>query len=136
MKKLGLLLVAFVVFSCSDKKSGAALLNGYWEIKTVTMPDGTHKDYSVNTTVDYFEMKGNKGFRKKVMPQVDGTYRASDASEAIAVAQKDGKTWLNYTTAYSKWQEELISVTDDELVLKNTHGMEYHYARPEKFTLK
>ena len=70
------------------------------------------------------------------MPQVDGTYLASDSSEEVTLVEKEGKTWLNYTTTYSKWQEELISVSSDELVVKNTHGMEYHYIKHENFTLK
>ncbi|KOS08098.1 hypothetical protein AM493_20135 [Flavobacterium akiainvivens] len=135
MKKLSLLLVLFTVISCSEK-TATTRLNGYWEIKTVILPDGQEKEFPASATVDYFEFKGNKGFRKKVMPQFDGTYMASNASEAVEYTEKDGHKWLNYTTQYSKWQEELISVDDDELVIKNTHGMEYHYTRPQNFTLK
>lgn len=136
MKKLTLLLLFLTAVACSDSKGTAALLNGYWEIKTVKMPDGKAKDFPPSPTVDYFELKDNKGFRKKVMPQVDGTYRASDSSEEVAVAEKDGKTWLNYTALNSKYQEELVSISDDELVTKNTFGMEFHYIRPENFTVK
>lgn len=134
MKKIVLLLFVLTCLSCT-KDAGQAL-NGYWEIKSVTLPGGKEKEYTASPTVDYFEIKGNKGFRKKVMPQVDGTYMASDSSEDITLTEKDGKTYLDYSTKFAKWQEELVSVNDDALVIKNAHGIEYHYIKPENFTLK
>ncbi len=136
MKKLGLLLLFLTGVACSDSKGTAALLNGYWEIKSVKMPDGKTKEFPASPTVDYFELKGNKGFRKKVMPQLDGTYRASDSSEEVIITEKEGKTWLNYKTLNAKYREELVSVSSDELVIKNTFGMEFHYTRPENFMVK
>ena len=35
-------------------------LNGYWEIEKVTFPNGETKDYSVSTTIDYIELKGDR----------------------------------------------------------------------------
>ncbi|KGO92933.1 hypothetical protein [Flavobacterium subsaxonicum] len=139
MKNFVLLLFAsFIMMSCNTKISTADLakINGYWEIEKVEMPDGTEKDYKVNPTVDFFEVKGTKGFRKKVMPQFDGTYRVNDLSEDFTITDKDGKTFVNYTTTYAKWQEELVKLDDDVLVVKNQHGIEYHYKRPIPFTIK
>jgi hypothetical protein len=133
MKKFALLLFTLVLFSCGND---TASINGYWEIESVNMPGGKEKDYTISPTIDYFEMKGNKGFRKKVMPQLDGTYMASDLSEDVTLSEKDGKTYLNYATKFAKWQEELVSVSSDALVIKNAHGMEYHYKKPEKFSIK
>jgi len=134
-------LVAFtslVMFSCNSKVSedDIANINGYWEIESVIMPDGSEKDYTVNPTIDYFEIKGKTGLRKKVMPQFDGTYKVNDGSEKITITQKDDKTYIDYVTTYAKWQEELITLSDDELVVKNQHGIEYHYKKPEPFTVK
>ena len=134
-------LVAFtslVMFSCNSKVSedDIANINGYWEIESVIMPDGSEKDYTVNPTIDYFEIKGKTGLRKKVMPQFDGTYKVNDGSENITITQKDDKTYIDYVTTYAKWQEELITLSDDELVVKNQHGIEYHYKKPEPFTVK
>jgi len=134
MKKIALLLFTFTLLSCSKETSEA--LNGYWEIESVVFPDGKEKDYKTSATVDYFEIKNGKGFRKKVMPQVDGTYMASDSSEDLSLTEKDSKTYLNYTTQFAKWQEELVSVSNSALVVKNAHGIEYHYKKPENFTLK
>jgi hypothetical protein len=139
MKNFALLFfTAFIMLSCNGKISGddIANLNGYWEIERVIMPDGSEKDYTVNPTIDYFEIKGKSGFRKKVMPQFDGTYKVNDGSEKISISQKEDKTYLDYKTTYASWQEELIELSDDELVLKNQHGIEYHYKKPEPFTVK
>jgi len=137
MKKLILLLVLITAVSCGKvSEDNLKHLNGYWEIQEVVMPDGSHKDYKVNPTIDYFELKGKEGFRKKVMPQFDGKYLANDVSEKIVVAEKEGKTFIGYTTQYAKWEEEILSLDEDELVVKNNHDMEYHYKRAEPFTVK
>jgi hypothetical protein len=138
MKKIVLLFVSLIVLSCGNAVPDAELvkLNGYWEIETAIMPDGSKKEYTVNPTIDYFELKGKTGFRKKVMPQFDGTYRVNDLSEKIAIVQDSGKTYVSYVTDYAQWREEIVELSDDELVLKNNHKMEYHYKKPQPFTVK
>ncbi len=137
-KTVVLLFVSFIAFSCGHTiaDDDIAKLNGYWEIHEAIMADGTKKDYTVNPTIDYFEMKGKTGFRKKVMPQFDGTYRVNDLSEKIEVVQEDGKTFIKYTTEYAKWKEQIIDLNDEELVLKNEHDLEYHYIKPKPFSVK
>jgi hypothetical protein len=100
------------------------------------MADGSNKEYTINPTIDYFELKGKEGFRKKVMPQFDGTYRVNDLSEKIAIVKENGKTYISYTTDYAKWKEELLELDDEELVVKNQHEIEYHYKKPQPFTVK
>jgi hypothetical protein len=139
MKRIALLfLISFVSLSCSHTITDADLakINGYWEIEEAVMPDGEKKEYKVNPTIDYFEIKGKTGFRKKVMPQMDGTYLQNDLSEKISISQKDGKTYINYATQYAKWQEEILELNDEELVVKNQHNMEYHYKKPIPFSVK
>jgi len=139
MKKIAVLFFASVaIISCSNKVDPDDLskINGYWEIESVIMPDGSEKDYTVNPTIDYFEIKGKSGIRKKVMPQFDGSYRVNDLSEKITITSKDDKVYMDYATNYAKWQEELIDLDDDVLVVKNQHGIEYHYKKPQPFSVK
>ena len=139
MKHIAVLFfVSFFALSCGHSVSDEDLpkLNGYWEIEEAVMADGTKKEYKVNPTIDYFELKRNEGFRKKVMPQFDGTYRVNDLSEKIAVVKKEGKIYLSYTTEYAKWQEEVLELDDKELVVKNQHDIEYHYKKPQPFSIK
>lgn len=138
MKRFCLLvLLSIVLFSCDKTYTDAEIskINGYWEIEKVVMPDSI-KEYGVNPAIDFFEVKGKQGFRKKVMPQFDGTYRMNNLSEKIEIVTDSGKTFISYTTEYAKWREEILDLSDDELVLKNGHKMEYHYKKPQPFTLK
>jgi len=139
MKKvIFLVLVALFLASCKQQIDEKELvkINGYWEIEKAELPDGSKKEYKVNTTIDFFEIKGKKGFRKKVMPQLDGTYLMNDLSENIEVTSNEGEIVLNYSTPYAKWKEEIVSLTDEALVIKNDQDIEYHYKKPKPFSVK
>lgn len=137
-KAFPLFLVALFFVSCKqhiDEKD-LVKMNGYWEIEKAELPDGSKKEYKVNTTIDFFEIKGKKGFRKKVMPQLDGTYLMNDLSENIEVLNNDGDLVLSYATPYAKWKEEIISLSDEKLVVKNDQDIEYHYKKSKPFSVK
>jgi len=138
MKRILLLIVLVSVLSCKQKITEADLsnLNGYWEIEKVELPDGDKKEYKVNETIDFFKIEANKGFRKKVMPQLDGTYLTNDIQEDVVVVIKDGDASLQYKTTYASWKEEIIELTKDKLVVKNQQEIEYYYKRPAKFSVK
>lgn len=138
MKRFLLLAITVMLTACTGKIDEARLshLNGYWEIEKAEMPDGETKEYTVNATVDFFEVKGKEGFRKKVMPQLDGTYLTGSSDEKITISNDDSGTFINYKTDYAKWQEEIIELDENELVLENNHGMVYHYKRFKPFSIK
>ena len=127
--KLLLLSVFFVGCQQKIQPADMAKINGYWEIEKVVVDKGEDKDYKMNETYDYFEIKDNKGIRKKVMPQLDGRFLVNDTFENVVVRFKDGKTFLDYSTDYAKWSEEVIAISDKELVLKNADKKEYHYKK-------
>ena len=138
MKKIILFLVFGLLFSCKQSIAEADLqnLNGYWEIEKVELPDGDKKEYKVNETIDFFKIEKKKGFRKKVMPQMDGTYLTNDVEETIEITIKDGDAIIQYKTNYASWDEAIIELTKDKLVIKNQKDLEYHYKRPIKFSIK
>lgn len=138
MKRILLLIVLVSALSCKQKITEADLsnLNGYWEIEKVELPNGDMKEYKVNETIDFFKIEANKGFRKKVMPQLDGTYLTNDIQEDVVVVIKDGNASLQYKTTYAYWKEEIIELTKDKLVVKNQQEIEYYYKRPAKFSVK
>lgn len=127
-----------VLVSCKQSISEKDLskINGYWEIVKVEMPEGETKDYKVNSTIDYFEIANKKGFRQKVMPQLDGTYLTNNLKESIQISDDGGDYYLNYTTDYAQWKEEIIELKDSVLVLKNKQNLEYHYKRQIPFSVK
>ena len=133
-----ILLFGLLLVSCKQSITDKDIvkINGYWEIEKVILKDGEKKDYKVNETIDYFELKSNKGFRQKVMPQFDGTFRTNDIKETISVNKIDNIFYINYTTTYGKWKEEIIEIHDSILVLKNNDELEYHYKKFKPFSLK
>ena len=138
MKKIILFLVFGLILSCKQSISESDLqnLNGYWEIEKVELPDGDKKEYKVNETIDFFKITDKKGFRSKVMPQIDGTYLTNDLKEDVVVVLKDGDATIQYKTNYANWNEEIIELSKDKLVVKNQQDLEYHYKRPVKFSIK
>ena len=65
------------------------------------------------------------------MPQLDGTFVVDDTYENASVRFKDDKVFVDYSTPYAKWSEELIAISDEELVFKNAEKKEYHYKKAE-----
>ena len=137
-KAVSVFFVTMVMLSCGQKIDQKDLpkINGYWEIEKVLLPDGEKKEYKVNETIDYFMVKDDKGFREKVMPQLDGKYISNDLREDVVIVEKDGDFFINYSTRYAKWSEQIITLSDKELVLKNKQDREYHYKKPIPFSVK
>ena len=132
------LLVSLFFISCQQKiqPEDISKINGYWEIEKVVFDQGDDKEYGINESYDYFQIdKNNTGFRKKVMPQLDGSFLVNDTFENLEIRFEDDKAFLDYSTPYAKWSEELIAVSDKELVLINTEKKEYHYKKAESINI-
>lgn len=139
MKKIVLFaFISLIISACKPSINETEInkINGYWEIVKVELPDGGKKEYNVNPTIDFFEIKDKKGFRQKVMPQLDGKYLTNNIKESLSITNEDGDYFINYTTQYGKWKEEIIEIQDSVLVLKNKENLEYHYKRPIPFSVK
>lgn len=138
MRKIVLGFVIFLAFSCTSKvtKEDISKLNGYWEIKQVKMATGDTKDYKVNETIDYFEVKNNKGFRQKVMPQLNGKFLTNGIKTAIKIKEDKSTFFIEYTVDANKWQEEIIAIADSTLVIKNSENIEYTYKKFKPFSFK
>ena len=131
MKNTVILFFFFVLSSCHQKitQQDVAKINGYWEIEKVNLPDGTEKKYTINETYDYFEIKGNTGFRKKVNPQLNGRFLVTNQSEKVTLLFEKDQTFLVYSTPFAKWKEEIKSLEDKKMVLINSTNMEYTYKK-------
>ncbi|MGD1946836.1 MAG: lipocalin family protein [Croceivirga sp.] len=111
------------------------LLNGYWEIQKVEFPDGQVKDYSFSSNIDYIEFENPKGFRKKVKPQLDGTYKTSDDAEPFTISSKEGTFLMVYGQASTLWEETLVSVKENTFTVRNSDQKTYYYARYQPLNL-
>lgn len=132
-----ILFITFLFGACQQKikPEDISYINGYWEIEKVVFDAGKDKDYSMNESYDFFEIEDNKGIRKKVMPQLDGTFLVNDVYENVRVRFVAGKVFLDYSTPYMKWSEELIALSAEELVLLNKEKIEYHYKKATPINL-
>ena len=138
MKKLIICLFVLTIFSCKDSvnKDDYSLLNGYWEIETVTLADGKTKEYKVNLWVDYFEIKDAKGFKKKMKVKLDGSYTTNDDAESFTLETENNKTQIHYKNNLSEWTEELTYLSKNSFTIKNKDGFVYTYKRYQALNLQ
>lgn len=131
MKKL--ISIAFIILlsACHQKvtSNDIANLNGYWEIEKVVFSNGSKKDYTYNESYDYFQIKENLGFRKKVMPQLDGRFLVNNQLEKIKITFENEAAYINYSTPFAKWKEKIEAISKDKLVIINASKAEYHYKK-------
>jgi hypothetical protein len=129
---VSIVLLSILLVSCEQQiqPSDVVKINGYWEIEKVVFDEGEDKEYGANQNYDYFQIgKNNQGIRKKVAPQLNGTFLVNDTYENVSVRFQDGKTYLDYSTPYMKYSEEVFELTADELVITNAQKKEFHYKK-------
>lgn len=138
MKKIFTILIISLTLSCSKSpESYIEHLNGYWEIDEVTLPDGTKRDYNYNETIDYIEVNDSlKGFRKKMKPNLGGTYTTSDDSESFKIVIENDSMNIYYKTPYSEWKETVLEATENRMVVKNQDDLLYVYKRYEPIVIE
>ena len=131
MKKPLYGILLFFLIACFESIDVADLpkLNGYWQIDKVVFPDGAIKAYEMSTTVDFIQMEGTSGFRKKVQPGLDGTFDTSDDAISFEIMRLDSKLFLLYSNASESWEEQLLDIEDDAFSVRNEAGIVYHYKR-------
>ncbi len=128
-----LLCLTFFILGCADSVQHQDLenINGYWEIQKVVFPDGSSKEYSISTTIDYFEYAELTGFRKKVQPKLDGTFNTSDDAEFFKIVPKNNTFIIQYANDLSSWEETIKVLTKSTFVVVNNENLVYHYKRYE-----
>jgi hypothetical protein len=131
MKKLIPIALLVLLSACHQKvtSNDIANLNGYWEIEKVVFSNGSKKEYTYNESYDYFQIKDKSGFRKKVMPQLDGRFLVNDQLEKITISFDNEEAYINYSTPFAKWKEKIEAISKDKLVIINASKAEYHYKK-------
>ena len=126
------LFIASMLLSCAnhEPKDLIPLLNGYWEISQVEMPEGSIKEFTVNANVDYLMLTTDStGIRKKLAPKLDGTFAQTKSAEKFTIRINKDSLILNYQTPFSQWQEVVTQATEEYLILKNSEGVIYTYKK-------
>ena len=134
MKKVIFLLFFGILFGCQTPEEKIENLNGYWEIQKAELPEGITKEFPFSQLVDYIQVEGKKGFRKKVQPQFDGRFFSSEDHENFTVKVENDSINLYYSTPYDEWKETLLSSEENELRILNPRGIIYTYKRFTPFT--
>lgn len=131
MKKLTIAGFLILIAACNNQSPEEQIKNleGYWEIDQVEFPGDSLITYKFNETVDYFQVDGKAGFRKKVRPQLDGSYQITNDAEQIDIKIEDNELYLYYSTPFTSWREKVLKAGEDEMELKNEQGLIYHYKR-------
>ena len=129
------LLLAFVFCACEsqDPKSHIQHLPGYWEISQVHLPDGTQRDFKINTLIDFIEVQGDSGNRKKLAPKLDGTFQTTKVAEQFFLKIEGNNLQLHYKTPYAEWTETVLESGDSLLKVKNEDGKIYTYKKFKPF---
>jgi len=131
MKHIFFILIIATLTSCSkNPKTLIQHIDGYWEIESVTIPNGTIKEYIVNQTVDYISIGDSlKGFRKKMSPRFDGKYETSKDAETLKIKIENDSLNLYYSTAFAKWKETVLIANEEQLKIINQNNNVYLYKR-------
>tara|TARA_B100000949_G_C14237473_1_gene431868 strand:- start:746 stop:1093 length:348 start_codon:yes stop_codon:yes gene_type:complete len=108
---------------------------GYWEIKKVETPYDKEVEYAMSTLVDYIELKDTTGYRLKLAPVIDGSFKKSKSRENIIVKVEDDSLRLYYSTPYDKWKETVLLADGEILKVKNEKGIIYTYKPFEKIDI-
>lgn len=134
-----LLLLFLVMFlnSCQDEKHKIDIkdLNGYWEIVQAQNPYGKSVIYSINPTVDYFEIEDSLGFRKKMKPDLNGNYTTSKALEKFELYVENDSLKLDYKTPYDSWTEVILELNDSLMLVINQKDFLYTYKKFEPINI-
>ncbi|WP_340066957.1 hypothetical protein [Ascidiimonas aurantiaca] len=139
MKKVFVIaLVSIILAGCrNNPKEHIRELSGYWEIQKVQLPDGSVKEYTVNTNIDYFELLNDSvGYRKKMQPTLTGNFYTTDDTENFKLtSDAENGLQIHYKTLLDKWTETIIKLNEKELVVVNAAGITYYYQRFEKINI-
>jgi len=127
-----------LLFSCgkSDPDRLKSHLSGYWEIEKVALPDGSEKQYSLSTTIDFIALNENEGIRKKVQPQLDGSFKTFDQNEQFLAVIRNDSLILQYTTPFDSWEEAILEADGAVLVVLNKDGKKFYYKAYESLSLE
>jgi len=125
------LLACLFLIGCLPKVTPENLewLNGYWVIAKAEAPNGEIRPYTGTVEVDFFEIKDDNGFRKKLKPLFENQFNSTNDAIGFTVSFKEKSCKLIYSRQKHSWQEEVVRLSENELQLKDARGVVFHYKR-------
>ncbi len=131
MKRLIIFLLVTFSISCSkNPESFIEHINGYWEIESVVLADGTERNFSYNETIDFFNINDSlKGFRKKLKPDLEGKFTTSKDAEKLKLVIENDSLNVYYSTLFDTWKETILFADSMNLKVINQNKNVYLYKR-------
>ena len=131
MNRFILSLLTLFLMDCSNPPENfIPLLEGYWEISEVTLPNGTKKIFQYNDSVDFLEFSDSlTGYRRKLKPNINGGFLTSNDVEKFQLKVENDSLNVYYSTPFAKWKETVLSASENELLVINEAKVRYLYKR-------
>ena len=125
-------LLCFFIF-CSGCKnqitpSDLKLLNGYWNIDFIAHKDETFYPKGTVKLLDYYNIEGLNGIRKKVQPQFENKFLITEDLNNFKVIFRSENCYLSFETVWDQWQEKIVELSTNKLVLEHQDKI-FHYRR-------
>ena len=125
-------LLCFFIFCSGCKKQitpiDLKLLNGYWNIDFVAHKDQTFYPKGTVKLLDYYNVEGLNGARKKVQPQFENKFLITEDLNNFKVIFKSDNCYLSFETVWDQWQEKIVELSTNKLVLEH-QDKRFHYKR-------
>ena len=117
-----------IIYSCSVENN-IETLNGYWEIESVKKEGQLIKKYPFSNTIDFFQIEGLKGYRKKVNPQSDGRFMVTLHKADLSISKEKGEFTLKYLNKSESYFERIVKIDSQQLIILDKEGYIYKYNR-------
>ena len=104
-------------------------IDGYWQIEFVQQENETFKSKQTSLLYDFYSTKNNKGFYKKVAPQIDGSFKTSKNAVSFQILKDNEDFILQFSSPWNKWVKKIKHLDSEKLVLYHEERS-FHYKRP------
>ncbi|MGY0392886.1 hypothetical protein ACW5R3_10060 [Bizionia sp. KMM 8389] len=136
-KQLLAVVITILLSNCSNSPEASLKhIEGYWEIETATLKDGTSKSYNYNDTIDFISLNDSlSGFRKKMKPNFTGNFQTSNDTEFFQIKIENDSINVYYKTAFDNWKETILFATKTQLKVVNKNDDVFLYKRYQPLNL-
>lgn len=112
-----LFVLFFMLLTACTAQLDLNQLEGYWQIQQVRFQNGSSKEFTYASTVDFFQcIDDKKGILKKLDARVDGKFFANEAEQRFSIVQNQKDHILIQIEG-----EELITYELKKLTPKELH---------------
>jgi len=136
MKKVSIIIILLIITGCkSNPKELIPFINGYWEISSVKQDNKIIKEYGISPIIDFWIINEDlTGFRKKVMPNLEGKIVVTQHSAPFIIKIEDNSLNIHYNED-DNMVDTIVKANENELVISDSQGLIYSYRPYEKIDL-